>query len=501
MAVSVSLSAVSLSGSVEGLSPQNQGIPAGSPVRFDELRFPGSRDLADLFAIKSSAIGEAVQQALGKEYQSSVPSRQAVQYGSVERVILNTTDPNDEGIDAVIEQLRYAKNELCIQTYRLIPHDQAAQKLFRALAEKQRQEPNFQIFLAVNNIPWEPCRDFVEHLERCGVHAHVAIHPGRFGRQALHSKLFLFDGTLAMIGGDNIDNQAERDILCVLRGPIIEALLADFDDAFLAARRIISAGSSFARGELLRSHARNPIDGCLPAQLVPISVLAKPGIAWRGDFYRNAADQGLLAAFAAARHEINIISPNLNDPNVMEALAAAARRGVKVNILLPKDYLFLKSLFDRSTNRAVVRWIERMPRDDRQRVSLRWFSEDGKSYADTHAKFVSIDRRWCYVGSQNMDNQSWSFSRELGVGIDSDDITERLMREIFIPDWEHSIPAQRYWYDWVLPAPAMDWKQRWLHVLCPPLVLAARIREIMADRGRQNIKGMVSLCLPWFSAR
>jgi len=54
---------------------------------------------------------------------------------------------------------------------------------------------------------------------------------------------------------------------------------------------------------------------------------------------------------------------------------------------------------------------------------------------------MSVDGVWSYVGTQNLDNQSFSHSKEIGFGLDDATQTARL-DALFEQHWATSVPAQ-----------------------------------------------------------
>ncbi|MOA67933.1 hypothetical protein D3C78_1953140 [compost metagenome] len=58
-----------------------------------------------------------------------------------------------------------------------------------------------------------------------------------------------------------------------------------------------------------------------------------------------------------------------------------------------------------------------------------------------------------------MDNQSWSFSRELGLGIDDARETGRL-DAVFDATWNQSLKVETSWIHRYLPQPKKGWLDR-----------------------------------------
>ncbi|HBN09101.1 MAG TPA: hypothetical protein DD435_10790 [Cyanobacteria bacterium UBA8530] len=408
----------------------------------------------DSFQKNQSYVGSAVNQAIARTQQGCIPVEKAITYGSVEEILLNDTDAGDECLDKVIDMLPAAKREICIQTYLFKYSEDASKKLLDALAEKQKSEPSFEVHFAINGDTL-PFGDSIEKaLARHGVKADVALYcDGAISRAANHSKIYILDGNTAVVGGDNIDNPAEADLMVKVRGPVVDSLLTDFDNAWKTSRRWVGGDKN---PPLHRKEA-------LPASdkpLVPMTLMTKRGVDLVGDYYNNDADQGFLAAMMAAKKEIHILSPNLNDVKVLDSIKDAVQRGVKVKVVVPKDYGGLGPMIDRASNSDLLNFWAQLPDKARDNFEMRWFSSDGEKLEANHTKYMSIDETWSYVGSQNMDNQSWSFSREVGIGIDDPAQAKKLEEAVFQKDWEKSIPAQPSWINKVIPQAPRSWLER-----------------------------------------
>ena len=311
----------------------------------------------------------------------------------------------------------------------------------------------------------------LKNFEQNGVDAKVSLHPKGISRASLHTKAYIIDSKIAYVGGDNVDNPPEGDLLVGIEGMIVAALLNEFDSAYLSGE--IKGKHRLTPGmDLTVSHAN-----CTPAIEksygipVEMSLLSKEGIPWLGKYYENDADQAMFAAIDAATEEVKIVSPNFNDRNVWNSIIAAARRGVKVKILIPQTYLTFPSLIDRATNMAFIRFRDLHKESTAQNIELRWFSTDGVHKEQNHAKYISVDGVWAYVGSQNFDNQSFSFSREMGIGIDSRRAVTVLDDEVFDRFWLTSFEAHSpFWVRW-LPAPSANWLHRIARITLPPMML------------------------------
>jgi phosphatidylserine/phosphatidylglycerophosphate/cardiolipin synthase-like enzyme len=398
-----------------------------------------------------SAAGTAANQAIWQTNKGSIPREYAYTQGSIEEIVLNDADPTDEAIEHLLVLLKDAKKELSFQTYLFDYDSEASKRLLDALAQKQKEIPGFKVNIVYDR-DMNPFSTLKDALKRHGVDAQAAAYAPALSRASNHAKVYILDGHTAMLGGDNVDNPAERDLMVTLRGPVVDTLLRDFDAAWSQSASFLNASRTPP------SHAKGDAPPSTQPQ-VPMTLLSKQGVAIVGNYYDNDADQAMLAVMKAAKREIRIASPNLNDVKVWGAIADATARGVNVRITLPKDYNNLGSGIDRSANSDFLTFWAQLPKKSRANLELRWVSEDGKTPQADHTKYLSVDGEWAYVGSQNMDNQSWSFSREIGLGIDDARETRRL-DAVFEETWKQSLKVEPSWLHRVLPQPKKGWLER-----------------------------------------
>jgi phosphatidylserine/phosphatidylglycerophosphate/cardiolipin synthase-like enzyme len=287
---------------------------------------------------------------------------------------------------------------------------------------------------------------------RAGIRAQVAISRPWWSRRGHHPKTFLIDGRIGILGGDNIDSPREKDMMVVVEGPIVRAMGVDFADAWAQAARPLSADPL---PEPPDPPALPDAAPC-PGSMVPMALLSKRGSThfWGEDYQDNDSNQAFVAALLAARTEILIQTPALNADLVLRALVEAAARGVTIRICLPLlQHNRLATKLDAADNGSFVAFWAQLPPRLRDRIHLRDFSSNGRIREENHTKFLCVDRQWIYVGSQNLDNQSFAFSRELGVGIDDPAIAEAFAAEVFERDWSTSLPITPRWAERWIPFP------------------------------------------------
>lgn len=107
----------------------------------------------------------------------------------------------------------------------------------------------------------------------------------------------------------------------------------------------------------------------------------------------------LLALINSAQQSLSIENEEMQDQQIEQALAHAAMRGVKVEVVLPAP-----DTGSSDTNAAGVAFLRK------SNVSVR---EDEK--LSIHAKMMIVDEKKAYIGSENFSSTSLDKNRELGV--------------------------------------------------------------------------------------
>jgi cardiolipin synthase len=229
-----------------------------------------------------------------------------------------------------------------------------------------------------------------------------------------HRKLVCVDGTVAFVGGFCVGvewagtpKQAPwRDTGVEIRGPAAAA-----------------AGAAFGR---IWAEMGDPL---------PVTVERDPGAmpragdtpAWiiEGEPGRSRVFRTLTLVAAHARHRLWITDPYFVAPRpVSEALAAAARSGVDVRILVPAH-----------NNWPWVGSLSRGGYRDLLEAGVRLFEWQG---AMIHAKTAVADGVWCRVGSSNLNTYSLLGNWEIDVGVLDDDLAGQL-EGLFLADLASSV--------------------------------------------------------------
>ena len=269
--------------------------------------------------------------------------------------------------------------------------------------------------------------DFVPQLVAGGVHVNVyrpetgLFRLRRHRLRRLHRKLVVIDGRVAFVGGINIidDDNAQEDMrprydyAARCEGPVLR-------QAQRAARRMWEIVAWANLRQRFRS-APPSADATAPAEGQLAALLVRDNIIHRHDIL-NA----YLNAIKAARYEILIANAYFM-PGVRfgRALHAAARRGVRVTILLQGK-----------TDHRLLRYATQTLYARSLASGMRIFEYE-KSFM--HAKVAVVDSEWATVGSSNIDPFSLLIAKEANLVVRDATFAQQLRHNIH----EHMVVGAR----------------------------------------------------------
>jgi cardiolipin synthase len=232
-----------------------------------------------------------------------------------------------------------------------------------------------------------------------------------------HRKIMVVDGRIGFIGGVGIADlwlgHAQspdhwRDTHFQVEGPVVAQFQAGFLDNWMKTRADVLDDERYFPA-LDRA-------GDTTAQIFKSS--PREG--------SNSARLMFLMSIEAARSQILIANSYfVPDDRCMEALVAAARRGVAVEILVPNHL----------TDVPLARHASRARWGPLLEAGVAIFEYQPTMY---HCKVMVIDDRWSTVGSTNFDNRSFRLNDEANLNtLDLEFAAEQT--RIFAADREHSI--------------------------------------------------------------
>ncbi|HZD41591.1 MAG TPA: cardiolipin synthase [Terriglobales bacterium] len=236
-----------------------------------------------------------------------------------------------------------------------------------------------------------------------------------------HRRILVIDGKVGFTGGYGIsdawlgDGRTKdhwRDTNVRIEGPAVKYLQAAFSESWLEATgRLIGGEGFFPR---LEDRGKKWV------QVVKSSPVG-------GSFQNYLL---YLLSITSARKSILITNPYfIPDDRMIEALLDAAKRGVRVVILVPEKIDF------KITYRA-----SRKNYGELLQGGVKIFEY---TPALLHAKTMVIDGVWATVGSTNLDNRSFALNEELNVVFYDTSLAQSL-KDTFEDDLKH---AKRITYE------------------------------------------------------
>lgn len=207
-----------------------------------------------------------------------------------------------------------------------------------------------------------------------------------------HRKIALIDGVHAYTGGINIGDDYRgregpkqwRDMHLRITGPVVGQVATVFaKDWFFTCGELLTAARFFPDP---------PEDGSSSARALP----SGPGQYWRS-FHET-----VFNAVGCARERIDVVTPYyVPDRTMQVALAAAARRGVRVRMLVPGH-----------NNHPMVAAASSSFYGELMEAGVSVYrSRQGM----VHGKYLTVDGQWATVGSANLDARSFYLNYELNV--------------------------------------------------------------------------------------
>jgi cardiolipin synthase len=128
-------------------------------------------------------------------------------------------------------------------------------------------------------------------------------------------------------------------------------------------------------------------------------------------------EQIVFAAVASARETIRITTPYfVPGPGLRMALIHASSRGVRVELVLPTR-----------SDSLIMLWAARSFYAELVDAGVKIYEYDG---GVLHSKIVTVDDRWCMVGSANMDVRSFRLNFEITALLYDQDVTRQLSESI-----------------------------------------------------------------------
>ena len=223
-----------------------------------------------------------------------------------------------------------------------------------------------------------------------------------------HRELLVVDGRLAFTGGAGIADwwllphkrtAAWRDTMVWIEGPVVAAIQGVFAENWLE-----------CCGEILTSYRHWPT-------LEPLGGVHAMVVKSSPSDRATASRVVFQMLIEGAVTRIDISTPYfLPDRALRRALVRAARRGVRVRVVVP----------GRVTDQRLVRLASRRMYRELLDGGVRMYEYRP---AMTHVKALIVDEMWAVIGTTNVDNRSFEHNDEINVAFREQAVAARLRRD------------------------------------------------------------------------
>jgi len=356
---------------------------------------------------------------------------------------IETLVNGDRIFPAMLGAIRNAKKTITFETF-VYWQGQIGQQFADALCERARTGVRVHVLLdwgGSQQMPGSILRQLEEapiQLER--YHPLHWYHLARLNNRT-HRKLLICDGRVGFTGGVGIaqewtgdaqDRDHWRDTHFKVEGPVVAQMQAAFLDNWMKTRREVLHGPDYFP-------VLDPV-GPSDAQMFKSS----PGGG------SESMHLMYLLAITAAERSIRMSSAYfVPDTMSRDAMMAAARRGVKVQIIVPGRY----------NDTAVVRFASRALWGPLLRAGVELYEYQPTMF---HAKSLVVDEQWVAVGSANFDPRSFSLNDEANLCVFDEDFA-RVQSALFETDLANSKRVTlRRWRRRPLPEQLIDRMATWL---------------------------------------
>ena len=336
--------------------------------------------------------------------------------GNEVQVLVN----GDRIFPAMLQAIAQAQQTITFETY-IYWSEAIGQKFADALTERAKAGVKVHVLLDwVGSVKME--QRYLDQMNAAGIeieryHEPHWSHLPRLNNRT-HRKLLVVDGRIGFTGGVGIADQWNgdarnpkewRDTHFRVEGPVVAQMQAVFMDNWIKAKgRVLHDAAYFpalaARGGMsAQVFSSSPTGGSESMQLM------------------------YLMAITAARDSIQLANSYfVPDAMTTAALAAAAKRGVKVRIITPGEHI----------DTELVRKASRAGWGDLLQAGV-----EIAEFAPTmfHVKSMVVDGLFVTVGSTNFDNRSFRLNDEANLNVlDAGFAKEQVT--IFDADWQRSRP-------------------------------------------------------------
>ncbi|SFU72015.1 cardiolipin synthase [Nitrosospira multiformis] len=342
----------------------------------------------------------------------------------------------NEIFPAMLKAIREAEKTITFETY-IYWSGAIGRKFAETLSEKARQGVRVHVLLDwVGSEKMEEAS--IQTMRDAGVEIEK-YHPPTWRtwrriNNRTHRKILVLDGKTGFTGGVGIADEwlgdAQRpdnwrDTHYRIEGPVVAQLQAAFADNWTKVKgSVLHGGEYFPE---LKEHGSNL------AQVFKSSI----------EGGAESMHLMYLLSIAAAKKSIHLsMAYFVPDALARDAMVAALKRGVRIQIILPSRYI----------DKPLVRSASRGTWGVLLRSGAEIYEFQPTMY---HCKLLIVDELWVSVGSTNFDSRSFKLNDESNLNVYNQEFAERQVadfkvdltrsRQITFQEWESRPLTEKAW--------------------------------------------------------
>ncbi len=313
----------------------------------------------------------------------------------------------DEGLHRLAVDIDEAKDHIHLLFY-IFAYDKATIPIIAALARAVERGVKCRVLYdAFGSSDWK--KTLLPALKKAGVDAREVMPVNLFFGKGLradlrnHRKIAIIDGIIGYTGSQNlVDAQIGPDLfheelMVRLCGPVVGQLQFVFlSDWYLETEEALNEPSFFPE----------PAEcGTITAQVLPSGP----------DYDRQNNEHLIISLCHLAEHKIVMVSPYFipSEP-LMQALQAAVLRGVEVHMFL-----------SHKTDHLISRWAQASYYEELLDNGINVYLYQRKFL---HAKHMTFDDGFAWIGSTNLDIRSFELNAEINVLFYDEGVVKQLQQ-------------------------------------------------------------------------
>jgi cardiolipin synthase len=322
---------------------------------------------------------------------------------------IEVIENGDHFYDAQLDAMRQARHSINIEAY-IFHKGKLTDQVLQVLTERARAGVRVNLVLdAAGSLSTR--KSYFKPLKEAGGNVdwyhRMRLHNWFIINNRTHREITLIDGITAFVGGAGYADwwrygtKSEprwRDTMVRIQGDAVRAIQGTFLENYLeASGKILDGGDYF------------PPAFPDPGRTTALVVTSTPSSG--GSTRARVLFQTLIAG---ARKSIYITTPYfLPDRSMMDELAHAQQRGVRVNVIVPGKH----------DDHALTRSSGRSSYGRLLKAGANVYEYEPSMI---HAKIAIFDGAWSVVGSTNLDNRSFGINDEVNVAVLDPQIASRL---------------------------------------------------------------------------